>query len=138
MNGTKMSEMKAKSTVEKMCASASCRAGGPVHTKPTRVREAPAANKSMICLWPGKPPSCRRRFWIVHIKPASTGLESSVMSFPYKHRPASRRSASLAPSPAIADPSPQSRSASSAPKSDATLTSKPSSPVYLGFQIAQI
>ena len=38
---------------------------------------------------------------MVHDKAASTGVNSSSMSFPYKHKPASSRRLSRAASPAI-------------------------------------
>merc|ERR1712118_549809 len=46
--------------------SAPFRAGAPEHKSPTRLRVADLdLNWAMIFSWPGKPPSWRRRFWII-------------------------------------------------------------------------
>ena len=50
------------------------RAGAlPSGFNPTRTRAGPSASSRWIRAAPGKPPSVRRRFWIDHVSPASTG-----------------------------------------------------------------
>ncbi|KAI2803166.1 hypothetical protein BLOT_007289 [Blomia tropicalis] len=49
---------------------------------------------------PGKSAVVRRRLWMVHARPASIGVVVSSISLPYKHKPASNRNESRAPSPA--------------------------------------
>ena len=68
------------------------RAGAlPSGFNPTRTRAGPSASSRRMRAAPGKPPSVRRRFWIVHVSPASTGEVVSSMSWPYRHSPASSR-----------------------------------------------
>lgn len=69
----------------------------------------PSPTRSMMALWPMKPPSARRclptphtpplRPLIVHISVPSTGEIDVFRSVPYRQRPASRRSESRAPRP---------------------------------------
>ena len=50
----------------------------------------------------GNPPPSRRDFWMVQLRPASTGVVRGSRSWPYRQSPASRRSESRAARPARA------------------------------------
>lgn len=107
-----------------------CRAGGPVDRKPTRRRDTPSAIWARMTAPPRKSKASRRRLPTVQVSPASTGVMSSFRSLPYRHSPASRRSASRAPRPhSRTVVSPSSVSASATARSPGTEISNPSSPV---------
>mmetsp|Transcript_38782 Transcript_38782/g.97036 ORF Transcript_38782/g.97036 Transcript_38782/m.97036 type:complete len:227 (-) Transcript_38782:444-1124(-) len=106
-------------------------AGGPVVVSPTRFLLTPFLIWLIIVSAPRKPPSARRRFPTVQTSAASTGVVSSSASWPYRHRPASRRNESLAPSAAGWTASLlKSVLASLTACSLGTEISNPSSPVY--------
>mmetsp|Transcript_11232 Transcript_11232/g.31746 ORF Transcript_11232/g.31746 Transcript_11232/m.31746 type:complete len:219 (+) Transcript_11232:199-855(+) len=110
-----------------------CLAGAPFskNSNPTLLCGTPSSICLRILSPPGKENVSLLAFPMVHVKPASGGVVSSLKSLPYKHKPASNRKESLAPKP-------HKRTFSSATKSSTnfnvpgtgTEISKPSSPVY--------
>ena len=93
-------------------------AGAPSTINPTRRLGGPSFKCFNTCAAPMKSPFSRRSLpmdmdyanaWTVngsehapinHVRPASTGDVFSSMSFPYRHKPASKRRLSRAPRPA--------------------------------------
>ena len=71
----------------------------PSGLMPTLIFSLPFVNKLLILSQPLKPPISFLFFAIAHFKFASTGLIFSFRSCPYKQRPASNLSVSLAPKP---------------------------------------
>ena len=66
---------------------------------PTLKRDNSPLMSDLILLYPKKPPSSLLLFDIAHLRFASIGVVVSLISCPYKHRPASNLKVSLAPKP---------------------------------------
>ena len=62
--------------------SACCLGGAPPATSPTLRMETPSASCLLMTSPPRKSQASRRRFPIVHVRPASTGVMSSLRSLP--------------------------------------------------------